>query len=145
MRERRWIVLIKIITQRNSGHTEKHTNKAEMACLYSLYRILSSNFCMSSLFFMSFYSSLASCTSLPELVFDIQRPPFFSPFWIIEIHLFFSNHMRNPESFLTQSLKRIRLSNLWKCKHCGWSIGVLGALSWGSLIVLCHCLNWRWT
>ena len=59
-----------------------------------------------------------------------KRPLSFLPFWIIEIHLLPppqppspENHMRNPESFLTRSLRRIRLSNLWKCKHCGWSSG----------------------
>lgn len=136
MRGRRRIVLIKIITHKQLwAHWETY-NKAEMACLFSLCSLHSSKFWD---VFWSFYlrifslTSFASCTSLPELVFDIQKLPPFLPFWIIEIHLlFFSNHMRNPESFLTRSLRRIRLSNLWKCKHCGWTDGVC----WGG--------GWRW-
>lgn len=123
------------------AHWETY-NKAEMACLFSLCRLHSSKFGMSSsLFhlFIFFLSSFAPCTSLPELVFDIQKPPSLLPFWIIEILLFFPNHMRNLESFLTQSLRRIRLSNLWKCKHCGWSGGVWGGGGGGSLLRFIDC------
>lgn len=45
------------------------------------------------------------------------------------------NHTRNPESFLTQTLRRIRLSNSRKRKHCGWRGGVCQVVSRGSLIV----------
>lgn len=105
-------------------------NTAEMACIFSPCRLHPHKFwmiCSVFILFIFFLHSFASYTSLPELVFDIQKPPFFLPFWIIEIHLSFfppPNHMRNPESFLTWSLRRIRMSNLWKCKHCGWSGGV---------------------
>ena len=143
--KKRWIVLIKIITHKQLwAHWETY-NKAEMACLFSLCWLHSSKVWMSSSLFICEYSSalssFASCTSLPELVFDIQKPSSFLPFWIIEIHLLFS---KPHEEFWVISYPVLEANQIVKlvCKVQTlrlkwWRVGG------GSLIALCYCLNCR--
>lgn len=154
-RERRRIVLIKITTQLRA-HWETW-NKAEIACLFSACRLNSSKFPMSSsllfVHILHLSSSLSHSLSCFFCCCFFSYPPplcpncylTFKASFLFTSFLFtllnnwnsslFQNHTRNPESFLTQTLRRIRLSNSRKRKHCGWRGGVCQVLSRGSLIV----------
>lgn len=144
--KRRRIVLIKITTQLRA-HWETW-NKAEIACLFTLCSPNSSKFPMS--FICSYSSSLSLSLFFYPALLCLNCYLTFKASFIFTLlnnwnSSLFQNHMRNPESFLTRTLRQIRLSNLWKCKHCGWRGGVCQVLSRGSLIVPCHRLNCRHT
>lgn len=130
MRETRWIVLIKIRTHKQLGARWETYLKAEMACLFSLRSLHSSKFWVSSIICVR-SSSLLS-------IFAATHFPAWIGIWHSKASFLFTllNNLNSSTSFffsyfqtaqgilshfLLQSWRQIRLSNLWKCKQCGWT------------------------